>query len=75
MTDRELLEALAAFLNGRTYIVGDKDSVADMVKRYANPPLTLYNRVAMRMTVTEHRRFMALLNSLDEHLKESEHVA
>lgn len=69
MTDRELLIELAVFLASRAYIEGDKASIADMVQRYANPPLTLHYRAAMRLTVTEYRQLQALLERVNNHLK------
>ena len=66
--ERELLEKLAAFLNMRTFIEGDAESIEDMVHRYGNPPLTMHNRVAMRMTVTEYKQFQALMRRVNGYL-------
>lgn len=69
MTDRELLEKLANFLNGMTFIEGDMSSIRDMIARYGNPPLTLHNRVAMRMSVNEYKQFQALMQRVNGYLK------
>lgn len=69
MTDRELLAELYQFLQGRAFIIADKDSVSDMVKRYKNPPLTLYRRAAMQMTMSEYKRLGELLAQVKERLE------
>lgn len=66
--DRELLEALSAFLNARDFIYGDKNSIMDMVQRYGNPPLTRHYQVAMRLTVAEVNQLNALMREVNEHL-------
>ena len=73
MTDRELLQQLAAFLNKRSFIHGDDDSIRDMVKRYANPPFTLVNRAAMRMTVAELNQLNSLMQKVNTHLQKPLH--
>lgn len=70
MSDHELLVQLAGFLAKRNFITMDDESLADMVKRYQNPPLTGHNRVAMQMTVNEYNALAALLTRIDEHLKQ-----
>ena len=70
MSERELLEQLAAFLRGRNFIQGDPASIKDMVQRYQQPPLTMHNRVAMQMTVAEYRQLGTLLETISQHLKE-----
>lgn len=73
MTDREMLQQLADFLNKRTFAQGDEASVRDMVKRYANPPLTLVNRVSMRLTVTEFNQLNTLMQKINRHLQSTLH--
>ena len=73
-TDRELLQALFDFMKGRTYVVGEEMGIRDMVLRYKNPPLTLYRRAAMQMTVVEYNALVDLLKEIDEHLKPTERV-
>lgn len=73
LTDRELLEQLADFLNKRAYIQGDEDSIRDMVTRYANPPLSRLNRVAMRMTVSEYNQLTSLMQKVNRHLQSTSH--
>lgn len=72
-TDRELLVQLAAFLNKRQFIAGDEASIRDMVMRYANPPLSLVNRAAMRMTVGELNQLNALMGKINQHLQLTSH--
>lgn len=72
--EREMLEKLSSFLNMRTFIEGDAESIADMVRRYGNPPLTMHNRVAMQMTVTEYKQFQALMRRVNGYLKPAEVV-
>ena len=69
MTDRELLQQLFAFMASRNYIGGDPDSIVDMVKRYKQPPLTMYFRIGMQMTVVEYQALLILLSKIQEHLK------
>lgn len=69
LNDRELLQQLADFLNKRTFIHGDEASIRDMVMRYANPPFTLVNRVAMRMTVPELNQLNTLMQRVNDHLQ------
>lgn len=69
MTDRELLAQLARLLAPLSAIEGDADSIRDMVTRYANPPLTLHNRVSLRMTKTQYTQLEALMKRINEHLK------
>lgn len=66
--ERELLSKLALFLNERTFIEGDMKSIADMLLRYGNPPLTMHNRIAMRMSVTEYKQFQALMQRVNGYL-------
>ncbi len=73
MTDRELLERLYAFLTTKAYITADKESVVDMCQRYKNPPMTLLNRSAMRMTLKEYAALNDLLKQVKEQL-EPEHA-
>jgi hypothetical protein len=73
MTDREMLQQLATFLNKRTFIQGDEASIRDMVKRYANPPLTLVNRVSMRLTVNELNQLNSLMQKVNGHLQSTLH--
>jgi hypothetical protein len=73
MNDRELLAEIYEFLRHRNYITVDKKSVVDMVQRYQNPPLTLLNRAAMQMTLSEYAAFSKLLKRIGEQLKEPEH--
>lgn len=72
--ERELLERLAASLNQRTFIEGDAKSIADMFARYGNPPLTMHNRVAMRMSVPEYQQFQALMRRVNGYLEPVEDV-
>lgn len=72
--ERELLEKLTKFLNGMVFIEGDMLSIRDMVSRYGNPPLTLHNRIAMRMSVDEYKQFQALMQRINGHLKPVEIV-
>lgn len=74
MTDRELLIELYGFLSKRNYITADKVSVTDMTQRYQNPPMTLLNRAAMQMTLSEYAALGKLLKRVGERLKEPEHV-
>lgn len=69
MTDREMLQQLADFLNQRTFIQGDEASVRDMVLRYSNSPLTLLNRAAMRLTITELNQLNAIMQKVNDHLQ------
>lgn len=72
MSDRQLLEKLLNFMQGRNYITMEGDALTDMVKRYQNPPLTALNRVAMQMTAREYEVLSKLLTKIRAHLKESE---
>jgi len=66
MTDLELLQALFEFLTKRNYIFGEEDVIRDMVLRYKEPPLTLYNRVCFQMTLADHIRLNDLLGKVLE---------
>lgn len=66
-TDRELLEELFNFMVKRNYIQGDEESVRDMVKRYKQPPLTLYHMVIMQMTMQDYAELTKLLERVVEH--------
>lgn len=72
MTDREALEQLYAFMSGRTYIAGDKESIMDMVQRYKQPPLSMRNQIAMQMTANDYNRLGELMKRIEAHLKETE---
>lgn len=67
MNDRELLEKLFNLLVRRNFIVGDETSVRDMVTRYQQPPLTMFHRVAMQMTIAEYKVLGDLLEEIVEH--------
>ena len=67
-TDRELLEELFNFMVKRSYIMGDKASVRDMVSRYRDPPLTMLFRVSMKMTVNDYNTLAELLKKIAAHL-------
>lgn len=67
-TDRELLVELFDFLKNRSFIMGDKEGVRDMALRYKQPPLTMYYRIAMKMTIDDYNQLAALMNRIDEHL-------
>lgn len=72
MTDRELLIKLFAMIAGKHCITMEDDSLADMVMRYQNPPLTALNRVAMQMTMQEYNALGELMKEIDKHLKATE---
>lgn len=74
MTDRELLEKLFNLLVRRNFVAGDEASIRDMVKRYQQPPLTLYHRVAMQLTTAEYKELGDLLEDIVEHFNPSELV-
>jgi hypothetical protein len=61
MTDLELLQALFDFLTSHNYIFGEEAVIRDMVLRYKQPPLTLYNRVCLQMTQKDYDRLSDLL--------------
>ncbi|MBA3867780.1 MAG: hypothetical protein H0X30_01350 [Anaerolineae bacterium] len=73
MSDRKMLQQLANFLNKRIFIQGDEKSIRDMVTRYANPPLTLVNRVSMRLTVSELNQLNTLMQKVNRHLQSTLH--
>ncbi len=66
MTDTELLKQLAAFLNRAVFVAGDTASIADMVQRYKDPPLTRAFPIAMKLTRAEHRQLTALMQTINE---------
>lgn len=66
--DRELLEKLFAFLAQRNFILGEEQTVRDMVLRYKQPPMTMLNRVAMQMTINDYKELGKLLEQIDGHL-------
>lgn len=72
-TDSELLQELATFLSQRTFIMGDEASIRDMVFKYKNPPFTLLNRAAMRMTVAEFNYLNDLMLKVNAHLQSTLH--
>lgn len=74
MTDRDTLQLLYAFFIGRNFIQGDTESVKDMVKRYKQPPLTMYHRVCLQMTKPEYDALKDLLIKIGQHLKPVEMV-
>lgn len=55
---------LYSFLRARTFIVGERETVMDMVRRYQNPPLTLHRIVAMQMTQGEYQELERLLERI-----------
>jgi hypothetical protein len=65
----ELLAELYNFMRKRTFIVGQRETVMDMVKRYQNPPLTMRQIVGMQMTSAEYQQLGALLKRISEALK------
>lgn len=65
----ELLAELYNFMRKRTYIVGERETVMDMVKRYKNPPLTMRNIVGMQMTAGEYKQLGELLKRIEGALK------
>lgn len=67
-TDRELLQQLFDLLKTRKFVAGDETSVRDMVKRYQQPPLTMYFRVVMQLTKADYDRLGKLLDQVNEHL-------
>lgn len=67
MTDRELLYQLFMMLTKRNFVIGDEASTRDMVKRYQQPPVTMYHRVAMQMTIAEYNELSVLLEKILEH--------
>ena len=73
MAKGDLLYELHEFMRERSYIVGDAESIKDMVNRYANPPLTMYRRVAMQMTIDEYKRLNELLERIDKVVEKERH--
>lgn len=73
LTDRELLQQLADFLNKREFIHSDEASIRDMMSRYSNPPFTLRNRAAMRMSVTELNHLNTFMQKVNNHLQSTLH--
>lgn len=65
----ELLAELYNFMRKRTFIVGERETVMDMVKRYKNPPLTMRNIVGMQLTKREYDELGKLLKRVGEALK------
>lgn len=53
LNERELLALLCHFIQTKQLILGDNESIRDMVKRYKQPPFTLLFPVAMQMTVKD----------------------
>lgn len=68
MTDREMLEKLFAFFVGRDFVTAAPEAIKDMVKRYEQPPLTMYRRVAMQMTQQQYDELVPLLMEIQQHL-------
>jgi len=75
ISDRELLEALYAFLLKQNYVLGDTTGIKDMVLRYQQPPLTMLHRVAMRMSVNDYNTLAQLMKDIEAHLKPAEETA
>jgi hypothetical protein len=67
MTDRELLQEMFNFMVKRSFVEGDEASIRDMVLRYKQPPLTLYNKVCMQMTKQDYDKLTDLLGRVVEH--------
>lgn len=65
----ELLAELYNFLREREYILGDKDSISQLVKMFKNPPLTARTPVSMKMSKHDYVVFNALLKRVGEALK------
>lgn len=69
-----MLELLFAFFVGRNFVQGDPASIKDMVKRYQQPPLTIYHKVCLQMTKAEYDALAGLLVRIGEHLKPVEMI-
>ena len=69
-TDRELLERLFALMQGRSFIVGDEATIKAMVRSMKNPPMTMYHRVAMQLTVNDYRQLANVLTDIEHHLRD-----
>ena len=48
-----MLATLCQFISTKQVVVGDKESIRNMVSVYQNPPFTLAYPVAMRMTLAD----------------------
>lgn len=62
--EKQLLKEVFDFLVKCNYIQGEEESIRDMVMRYKHPPMTLYNRVVMQMTVPESEKLSNLLGRI-----------
>lgn len=69
-----MLELLFSFFVGRNFVEGDPASIKDMVKRYQQPPLTMYHKVCLQMTKAEYDALAGLLVRIGEHLKPVEMI-
>lgn len=68
-TADSLLRELFQCLNAKTFIQADESSIRFMVTHLQNPPLTLANRCAMRLTVNEYERLYEVLERVGEFLR------
>jgi ribosomal protein L30/L7E len=69
MTDRQLLEKIFLLLVNNPVVIADEASIRDMLARYANPPLSMHYRAALKLTVNDANALNGLLKSINDHLK------
>lgn len=62
-TPEQLLMELFGHIGKKTFIVSDEDSIRFMFQYLKNPPFTLHNRVAMRMS---HDEYLALDRTMEK---------
>jgi len=65
----DLLNELFAFLKGRTFVVGDEQTIKAMTQSMQNPPMTMRNRVVMQMTVKDYQHLAKLLATIEQQLQ------
>lgn len=68
ISERELLAQLCHFINTKQVVMGDEDSIRDMVIRYKSPPFTIAYPAALRMTLKDTHELNELLKKAYEHL-------
>lgn len=68
MTERDLLILLCHFINTKQVVMGDEDSIKDMVVRYQSPPFTIAYPACLRMTIQDTQELNELLKKAHEFL-------
>lgn len=72
MTEREVLALLCHFLVTKQFVMGEPESIKDMVRRYKSPPFSMVYPIVMRLSTQEYNQLNAILDQAYALLKSAD---